>query len=151
MCIRDSWNTLFTEAAPMLSFEGRDFILMIAGTSAINPVIILTSLILDNKIDGHQTDASFHEDVTAFAKNVLNQYMDFTDNSQYDTNIGLKTLLEVLEHDYDKLKRFLFVYNYLKEQIVKKHGGSYSNPLEMNARNSQPRVQDHQDLSLIHI
>ena len=114
-----SWTILFKEIAPLLTPERRDFILIVAGTSTINPVIILSWLIIDKKIDNEGSDTEFHQDVKAFAEQLLTEYMESADTSNSDTNDGAFALLKVLGEDYARLRTFLAVYGYITEQNVK--------------------------------
>ena len=111
------WTAVFKKAAPKLASERRDFILMVAGTSTINPVIILSWLMIENKIDNEGSDTDFRQEVKAFAEDLLNQYMDATDMSHSNSDNAALPLLKVLGEDYDKLQRFFVVYAYTKKEI----------------------------------
>ena len=113
-----SWTILFKEIAPLLAPERRDFILIVAGTSTINPVIILSWLIIDKKIDNEGSDTEFRQDVKAFAEQLLTEYMESADMSDSNTNNGAFALLKVLGEDYARLQKFLAVYGYITQQNV---------------------------------
>ena len=116
-----SWTEIFKEAAPMLPLDRKDFIISVAGSSTISPVIILSSLIIDNKIDKSRSDTTFRQEVKTFAEEILTQYVELNDDA--NSNIGTLSLLKVFDGDYAKLQRFLSVYTSLKKEIDAKDGG----------------------------
>ena len=114
-----SWTAVFKEVTPKLSPARGKFILMVAGTSTVSPLIILTSLIIDNTIDV-ASDATFHQKVKTFAEEILGQYMEPPQLSDPNANNGPYILLKVLDTDYAKRERFLEVYDGLKKEVDKK-------------------------------
>ena len=129
-----SWASVFKEAAPMLPSERRKFILVVAGTSTINPMLILTSLIIDNKIGTSRSDTVFRQDVKSFAEEILNQYMESSQIPNANANNGPFILLKVLGSDYAKMQRFLLVYDGLKKEVDKMQGGNAPDNQDSNQR-----------------
>ena len=140
-----SWTIVFKEVAPLLASERRDFILTVASTSTINPVIILSWRIIENKIDDEGSDAQFRQDVKEFAEEMLTQYMDSSGLSNSDTNNAALTLLKVLGDDYDRLNRFLAVYAYIMQQNVgEQHGYDLDRSLAFNERRQKTKQQEQE-------
>ena len=140
-----SWTIVFKEVAPLLASERRDFILTVASTSTINPVIILSWRIIENKIDDEGSDAQFRQDVKEFAEEMLTQYMEKSGLSNSDTNNGALTLLKVLGDDYDRLNRFLAVYAYIMQQNVgEQNGYDLDRSLAFNERRQKTKQQEQE-------
>ena len=140
-----SWTIVFKEVAPLLASGRRDFILTVAATSTINPVVILSWLIIENKIDNEGSDAQFRQDVKVFAEEMLTQYMDSSGMSNSDTNNGALTLLKVLGDDYDRLNTFLAVYAYIMQQNVgEQNGYDLDRSLAFNERRQKTKQQEQE-------
>ena len=140
-----SWTIVFKEVAPLLASERRDFILTVASTSTINPVIILSWRIIENKIDDEGSDAQFRQDVKEFAEEMLTQYMDSSGLSNSDTNNGALTLLKILGEDYDRLNRFLAVYAYIMQQNVgEQNDYDLDRSLAFNERRQKTKQQEQE-------
>ena len=136
---------IFKEAVPLLPSGRRDFILMVAGTSTINPLIILSWLIIEKKIDDGGSDTAFRKEVKAFAEDMLTQYMESTDMSHSNSNIGSFTLLKVLGDEYARLQRFLAVYNLVSQVIDEEQDTFDTNRLHSTKKGSQKTNQKEQE------
>ena len=143
------WIDVFKKAAPKLASERRDFILMVAGTSTINPVIILSWLMIENKIDNEGSDNDFRQEVKAFAEDLLNQYMDATDMSHANGDNAALPLLKVLGEDYDKLQSFFVVYAYTKKEIDEDQRNLNADSLQYFRQRPQSTKQQDQELDEI--
>ena len=131
-----SWTAVFKEVTPQLPSARGDFILMVAGTSTVSPLIILTSLIVDNKMNVAIDDV-FHQKVKTFAEEILTQYMESSQLGNANANDGPFILLKVLESDYAKREIFLEVYTSLKKQIEKNLNGYDPDHPNVNKNKSQ--------------
>ena len=140
-----NWTMVFKEVAPLLASERRDFILMVAGTSTINPVIILSWLIITNRIDKEGSDDEFRQEVKAFAEELLTQHMESMDMSLFNADNGASTILKVLGEDYARFQRFLGVYSHVAQEIEIEQGTWNGVDQQYFKKRPQKTKQEEQD------
>ena len=111
------WANFFNEKYPGLSYLKREFILNVAQSASINPIVLLTSIILqneDNSVEIKESDYEFHSRLSALATGLKNEYY-----KNKDPNVPAATyaVWMSVDRDSDKLKEFLEVFALLDKRL----------------------------------
>ena len=118
-----SWTLIFKEATPLLTAGRRHFVLMVAGGSTINPLVILSWLIINNNIGSDGSDVVFRKEVSDFAQTMLTQYIDSVDMEQSETSGKIPPknadILKVIGEDNAKVQRFVDVFHSVSKLVLK--------------------------------
>ena len=120
------WANFFNEKYPGLSYSKREFILNVAQSASINPIVLLTSIILqneDNSVEIKESDYQFHSRLSALATGLKNEYYKNKDPNITDATYAVWMSVD---KDNDKLKEFLDVFALLSERLQETSGHSSS-------------------------
>ena len=132
------WANFFNEKSPGLSYSKREFILNLAQSAGINPIVILSSLILHNEVNSVETKESedeFHSRLANFTTGLKNEYYKNKDPNITDATYAVWMSVD---KDNDKLKEFLDVFALLSERLQETPGHS-SSETSRNAHNNHKR------------
>lgn len=139
-----NWTQLMLESAPFLNEDEREVILNTASYDNINPLIIITNLVLqqEDKEKSPSTDIEkFSQSIGNMSKSLLDSFKKYgdEDSSQKPSpDTAFSTLWETLGEDHEKLEKFLDLYQNLFAQYIE----LVENPFEENHRN------EHETFSL---
>ena len=111
------WANFFNEKSPGLSYSKREFILNLAQSAGINPIVLLSSLLLhneDNSVETKESEDEFHSRLANFTTGLKNEYYKNKDPKIPDATYAVWMSVD---KDNDKLKEFLEVFALLDKRL----------------------------------
>ena len=136
------WANFFNEKSPGLSFSRREFILNLAQSAGINPIVLLSSIILqneDNSVETKESENGFQSRLVNFTTGLKNEYYKNKDPNIPDATYSVWMSVD---KQNDKLKEFLEVFELLNEKLQETTGHSSS---ELSGKADDYDLNDYDD------
>ena len=114
------WRKIIKTSLPFLNGARIDYILSLAGSVSLNPLVLMTTIIVDDELHQSSTDmenGKFFQDLTRLAQNLVRSNLEDPIHLEY--NSALSSIWQTFQHSDDKLEEFSRVYNdfYTKNQL----------------------------------
>ena len=136
------WANFFNEKSPGLSYSRREFILNLAQSAGINPIVLLSSIILqneDNSVETKESENEFQSRLVNFTTGLKNEYYKNKDPNITDATYAVWMSVD---KQNDKLKEFLEVFELLNEKLQETTGHSSS---ELSGKADDYDLNDYED------
>ena len=99
------WGNIAKLRIPMLNQDRVDYLMSIAGSYSINPLILITILMMDSDLMKAPTNKKFHRRFRQIAEEITRTHLQVGKNPEYETLEGL--LRQVYRGDEHKFQKFL--------------------------------------------
>ena len=136
------WKQIAKSCNPSLSTNRIDYLLSVAGAFSLNPLLLITTTIVDDELNMSPTmssyDNGFFRVLKRSASDLLRYNLDGGKHPKY--NQAVASIWNIFQHDDQKVAEFLRVY----EQLYTKHG------LESRTRPNDKTVELREEKDLNH-
>ena len=109
-----NWTKVLMTNAPFYTETQREIVLNAAGHDSINPLIIITSLVLEHRSNSEistKGDKGFSKSIRYMTDFLADQYEKFDNATEKPkSNAGTSAIWKVLDEDNGKLSRFFALY-----------------------------------------
>ena len=118
--LNEDWNEFFNVMAPGITNMRKAFILNLAESSSINPLILLSSIMIETKDSTGETDGvetTFDSDLTVFIQALINEYYKKSESNTLNCTDATFAIWKTLGEDEGQLRQLLTTYAMLKSNL----------------------------------
>ena len=109
------WRTVAKSSIPSLNQDRIDYIMSISGAYSINPIILMTMLMMDSDLMKIPTHNEFNQRFREMAENMARTHLEGQDDSMYNTLDA--TVQQLYQDDENKLQNFHNIYSKLHTEL----------------------------------
>ena len=109
------WRNIAKSRLPLLNQERVDYLMSIAGSYSINPLILITILMMDSDLMKAPTNKKFNRRFRQIAEEITRTHLQVGKNPEYETLEGL--LRQVYRGDEHKFQELLHIYPQLHVEL----------------------------------
>ena len=111
------WKKVTKSSIPYLNDARIDYMMSLAGAVSLNPLILITSTIVDDTLSQSPTvidDKSFYHALNQFAEKLIRSHLEYETHPRY--NRALASIWETFQHKNEKVDEFARVYRDLYDK-----------------------------------
>ena len=110
-----NWRNIAKSRLPSLNQDRVDYVMSISGALSINPLILITILMIDSDLMKEPTNKKFHRQFRQISEKIARTHLENGDNPEYETLEGL--LRQIYREDGQKFQKFLQIYPRLHAEL----------------------------------
>ena len=118
--LNEDWNEFFNVMAPGITNIRKAFILNLAESSSINPLILLSSIMIETKNSTGETggvETTFDSELTVFIQALINEYYKKSESHIHNCTDATFAIWKTLGEDGGQLRQLLTTYAMLKSNL----------------------------------
>ena len=125
------WKRITKSSVPFCNDDRIDYLLSVAGAVSLNPLILISSIIVDDVLSQYPEDIgdkTFFQQLNQLAKNLVRAHLEYSPHPKY--NPAIASIWKTFQHNQEKVEKFARVY----QELYDKNGISFDVPIEHHTR-----------------
>ena len=105
------WKKIAKSSLPLLNDERIDYVLSLAGAVSVNPLILITSIIVDDILSQSPItlgEKHFQQELSQLAESMVRSYLEHSEQTEYGPSF--EAIWKTFQQNNDKVEKFAKVY-----------------------------------------